>query len=361
MMRHGVGRATLALAVLAGAVWGPHAATAGRAGTPSPLRVPGGIFRDYHHMDLMRQDRMRNAEVIHRVKRAKVEVLATHPGHLEGPVWHQEFGALFCGDGILRVTESKRGVQVSRFLDVGASGILRRRDGHYIATDNRGHRILDLAPDRTVNVLADQWNGQPLRLTNDITMDDAGTIYWTDPAGCDNGEPNGWIMRLLPNGKVDRIATGLYYPNGIEVDPDGKWLYVVQSMRHNVLRYRIPKKEQPLPDPTEFCVLENNGVGDGLTVDLMGNVYVANLTGRQIEVFGEKGKRLATLPTPGYGPTNVTFGGRSLDDLYITADGADGRPGALLFAKLNVPGFRGFKGKPLRPLRTLDLRQPAKD
>lgn len=360
MIRQARWRAALGLAIAASAVVPYSAVMAGR-GTPSPLRVPGGIFRDYHHLDLMRQDRIPSAEVIHRVKRAKTEVLATHPGHLEGPVWHFEFGALFCGDGILRAQKTKSGSQVSKFLDVGASGILRRRDGHYIATDNRDHRILDLAPDGTVNVLVDRWNGQPLRLTNDITMDGEGTIYWTDPAGCDNGEPNGWIMRLLPNGKVDRIATGLYYPNGIEVDPDSEWLYVVQSMRHNVLRYRIPKKEQFLSDPTEFCVLEHNGVGDGLTVDLMGNVYVANLTGRQIEVFGERGKRLITLSTPGYGPTNVAFGGRGLNDLYITGDGLDGKPGALLFAPVNVSGFRGFKGKPLHPLRTLELRQPAKD
>lgn len=358
--RNGKWLAAAGIIVVAGTGLDQHAASAGR-GTPSPLRIPGGIFRDYHHLDLVRQDRLSNSEVVRRVKRAKPVVLATHPGHLEGPVWHHEYGALFCGDGIHRVVQTKDGPQARKFLDVGASGILRRRDGHYIATDNRGHRILDLAPDRSVNVLVDRWNGQPLRLTNDITMDDEGTIYWTDPAGCDNGEPNGWIMRLLPNGKVDRIATGLYYPNGIEVDPSGKWLYVVQSMRHNVLRYRVPEKELHLSEPTEFCVLENNGVGDGLTVDIMGNVYVANLSGRKIEVFGQKGKRLVTLETPGYGPTNVAFGGRSHNDLHITGDGVDGKSSALLFVELNVPGFRGFKGKPLLPLRTLDLRQPEED
>ncbi len=333
------------------------AAAAGRV--PQPLRIPGGIFRDYQHLDFIRQDRLPREEVARRLEKAQPVLLAPHPGHVEGPVWHHRYGVLFCGDGIQRVVPGDQGPRAVSFLNVGASGILRRRDGHYICTDNRGHRILDLAPDGSVRVLADSWNGQPLRLTNDLTMDDRGIIYWTDPANCDNGEPNGWIMRLTPDGKVDRIATGLYYPNGIEVDPESERLYVVQSTRHNVLQFRLPKPDRMLDDPKEFCFLENSGIGDGLTIDKMGNVYIANFSGRRIEVFTPKGRRLGTVPTPAYGPTNVCFGGRNMNDLYITADGQEGTPSGILFTELDVPGFQGFKGKELRPIRTLDLRQPA--
>ena len=46
-----------------------------------------------------------------------------------------------------------------------------------------------------------------------------GTSDWTDPDGSSLKNPVGNIFRLRPDGRVERIATGLAFPNGLDVDP----------------------------------------------------------------------------------------------------------------------------------------------
>lgn len=313
--------------------------------------------------DTRQDDRPRatasKTELLAALQSARVEPVAVVPGHLEGPAWREGYGLLFCSDSeghVMHLVDENVRVRPQRFLNLGASGILRRLDGHYIATDNREHRIIDLAPDGKVHVLADSWNGQKLRLTNDITMDRDGTVYWTDPDDCTDGKAGGWIMALTPNGKVERVGQGYAYPNGIEVDPTNRYLYVVQSGARNVLRFPLPKPGAALGKGSVFCTLQDNAIGDGLACDAMGNVYIASFSGGRIEVWDPAGKRLGAIELPGYHPTNVTFGGPNLDELYITADGVGDVPSAILHVKLGIPGFPGWRGAPLNPLRTLPDR-----
>jgi len=70
-----------------------------------------------------------------------------------------------------------------------------------------------------------------------------------------------------------------------------------------------------------FCTLKQpagrkNTGGDGLTVDEKGNLYITSQLG--LQVFSPAGKHLGTLAVPEV-PANVTFGGKDLKTLYVTA------------------------------------------
>ncbi len=79
-----------------------------------------------------------------------------------------------------------------------------------------------------MTVLAESYEGKRLVAPNDITTDSAGRIYFTDARYNQAAEPESpnAVYRLDPDGKLTRLSLDLMRPNGIEVSPDGKRLYV---------------------------------------------------------------------------------------------------------------------------------------
>ena len=61
---------------------------------------------------------------------------------------------------------------------------------------------------------------------------------------------------------------------------------------------------------------QDNGGGDGLTIDTQGNLYITSALG--IQVVSPDGKILGIIAIPEQ-PANVTFGGPDHRTLFITA------------------------------------------
>ena len=59
-----------------------------------------------------------------------------------------------------------------------------------------------------------------------------------------------------------------------------------------------------------------NSGGDGLTVDGKGNLYITS--GMWVQVFDPAGKALGVITFPEQ-PANVTFGGKDMKTLFVTA------------------------------------------
>src|SRR6185295_7000671 len=75
-----------------------------------------------------------------------------------------------------------------------------------------------------IEVLADRYDGKPLVGPNDVTIDGKGRLYFTDLAGTA-------VYRIDAPGKISRIlaAPDLQRPNGIQVSPDDRKLYLIES------------------------------------------------------------------------------------------------------------------------------------
>lgn len=139
-------------------------------------------------------------------------------------------------------------------------------------------------------------------------------------------------------------------PNGIAVSPDQKTLYVVDDNDSDSKGSRKVYAYELKPDGSAGSrrVIHDFGTGrggDGATVDVLGNLYVAagrtapNLPAEDtsvkggIYVFSPGGKQIDFIPVPVDLVTNVAFGDADLKTLYITA-------GPSLFRiRLNVRGF----------------------
>lgn len=186
-------------------------------------------------------------------------------------------------------------------------------------------------------IIAGLFEGRPFNAPNDITIDEEGRIYFTDPKYVGREpleQPVMAVYRIDPDGGVHRIITDAGKPNGIAVSPDQKTLYLVSHENGIFDLGRL--SEGGLRRPAvifAYDLLSNGTVGsrrvlvdgythgpDGIVVDVEGNLYAAiRDVGRPgVYVYSPTGKEIAYIPTPL--PTNVGFG-RGVDSkmLYITA------------------------------------------
>jgi len=196
----------------------------------------------------------------------------------------------------------------------GANGLYFDRDGNLLACEGSRRRLVSVTPAGSITVLADKYEGKKFNSLNDLWLDPAGGVYFTDPryGNHDDVEQDGeHVYYLTPDRtKVIRVIDDMVRPNGVIGTPDGKRLYVTDHGGGKTFAYTI-HDDGTLLDKTLFCAEGS----DGMTIDAQGNVY---LTIDVVAIYNRAGKRIAEITVPER-PANVTFGGRDNKTLFITA------------------------------------------
>jgi gluconolactonase len=228
-----------------------------------------------------------------------------------------------------------------------ANGLKVDRQRRLIVADAGGGRILRIDPPRDIKrpeieVLADTFEGKPFDAPNDVALDLAGNIYFSDPGNSSAKQPNGSVYRYdAGSRKVVRLDTGLAYPNGLAVTPDQKHLCLAESQRHRVLIYDFApggrlSNRRVLIDfmkKSEGNITGEEIVPDGMIFDAAGRLYVATWTGGVINVIEvPSGKLLRQYDAGGKQATNCHFHGGYL---YVTVAAKE----AVFRLKLGVSGF----------------------
>src|SRR6185503_8146014 len=87
------------------------------------------------------------------------------------------------------------------------------------------------------------FEGRPLNSPNDITVDEKGRIYFSDPRylGYEPiDQPVMAVYRIDPDRSIHRIITDAGKPNGVCVSPDQRTLYVVSNENGTTGMGRVP-------------------------------------------------------------------------------------------------------------------------
>jgi sugar lactone lactonase YvrE len=241
-----------------------------------------------------------------------------------------------------------------------ANGLKVDLEGRLIAADAGGGRVLRVSPDgRQVEVLADRCDGVRFNSINDVALDRAGNIYFTDPGGSSAEKPIGSVFRYdIQTKKTVRLVTGLAFPNGLGVSPDQKSLCVAESQQYRLILFDLDVKTGELsnervliefPAEPEGQIRGGKFPPDGLIFDTAGRVYVAMWTGGVINVVDlESGGLLRQYDAGGSQATNCHFFGPYL---YTTVAAKE----AVFRLKLGVAGFEYVVGS------TTDDRQNGED
>ncbi|SDH46319.1 gluconolactonase [Lentzea fradiae] len=275
---------------------------------------------------------------------------------LEGPTWDAATQTLllsnmYDGTGpqnvqpsdILRYSPST-GTFTTFVKNAGSNGLAISRDGTSVLAATHDQRSLssyDLTTGQRTTIAA-TYQGRLFNSPNDVTVAANGTVYFTDPNFQRANRPDEMSGRTgvfrVTNGVVTLIDDTIRQPNGIELSPDGKTLYVGGNATGKIYRYPVDA-DGSTGQRSDFASLDGT---DGGTVDCAGNLYQATYNSGKVHVYSPAGELLGTI-SAGRNATNVAFGGPDRKTLYITSGTAStgGNTGnfGLYSIRLNVPGW----------------------
>ncbi len=191
------------------------------------------------------------------------------------------------------------------------NGIRFDRSGTMYVADYTNHNVLRIDPrTRHVSVFAHEPRmSQP----NDLAIGPDGTLYASDPnwkAG------TGQLWRIDRDGTVTRLAEGMGTTNGIEVSPDGRTLYVNESVQRNIWAFDLTP-EHTLANKRLLRRFPDFGF-DGMRADVDGNLYVTRHGKGTVVKISPEGKVLQEIDVLGTRPSNLCFGGSDGRTVYVT-------------------------------------------
>ena len=247
---------------------------------------------------------------------AKVQKLAGDFRFTEGPAWDRN-GTLYFSDipnKTIHTWSEEKGLGTFKVLKGSCNGLIFDKSGNLIVCQPTGRAVIKITPQGDVSTIADSYQGKKLNSPNDLWIDSAGGIYFTDPryGNMDDLQQGGFhVYYIHPDGKkIERVLDNLVKPNGIIGSADGKKLYVADPGAKKSYVYEIVG-----PGKLANRKLAANAGSDGLVLDERGNFYV---TGKAIRIFSPEAKEIATIPLP-ENAANMTLGGPDGKTLYITA------------------------------------------
>lgn len=256
----------------------------------------------------------------------KVEEVKIGFTFTEGPAWSQK-GSLFFTDipnaKIHLLSEQRNEIDDFANDSGHANGILVDASERILVCQMDGRVVQYDANTAKYQVLADSYEGKRFNAPNDLIVDKVGGIYFTDPLfRAPMPLPQGIqaVYYINADGKVSRLTGDIAAPNGIGLSPDGKRLYVIPSRQAEMLVYDVTGPGK-IANGRTLCRLKqpqgkDNTGGDGMAVDVEGNLYITTHLG--VEIFSQAGKHLGLVAFPQQ-PSNVTFGGAERKTMYVTA------------------------------------------
>lgn len=281
---------------------------------------------------------------------ATIEILADGFTWSEGPVWVSQLDALLFSDvpenkiwkwseaDSLQLFLTPSGYLGKRKMpEPGSNGLLLNHEGELLICQHGERQVAKLAasyddPKPEFTALATRHEGKRFNSPNDLVIDKAGNIYFTDPPyglpekmnDPEKEIPYQGVYRLNTDGAVDLLTKTMTRPNGIELSPDETILYVANSDPEKAywLAFDITTdghltNERIFFDTTELVGTAGNaGLPDGFVVNQAGLLFATGPGG--VWIINPEGEALGRILT-----TQATANCTLTPDesaLYITAD-----------------------------------------
>ncbi len=213
-----------------------------------------------------------------------------------------------------------------------------------------------------IEILAERIDGRTLVTCNYPIIDSQDRIWCThstwggEDFGADSPR-DGLVFRVDPDGSVHKLAEGLDFANGCALDASERYLYVCETVGCDVQRFPIaadgslgrPERYGPKLGfaahevqhlrPLTLETRSQLGLTDGCGFDAAGNLWVTLVMANKVVAITPSGEVVTMLSDPAgavmKAPTNVTWGGPDLCDLYIGSVRTD----YVIKARSPIPGM----------------------
>ena len=199
----------------------------------------------------------------------------------------------------------------------GFSGGLAFSMEHELFVCNPFHGVVRVSSNGVWSIFATHVGNYKLICPNFGLFDAAGNYYVTDSGQWQ--KRNGALIRFAADGGSEILAAPLGYANGLALSADGKTLFMVESDTNSVFRFALQ------PDgtigPAELYASDCGRLQDGLALDAAGNLYVSCYASDEIWRISPDGVKSLFAWDPWAirlgSPTNLAFGGKNFDELYV--------------------------------------------
>jgi gluconolactonase len=249
------------------------------------------------------------------------------------------------------------------------NGIAMDLEGHIVIANfggpQHGSGPLQRLDPATGNVqtLCSELDGRTLFGCNYAIVDTLGRIWCSHSTwgpvdkAFDGHQRDGLVFRVDPDGTVAIVAQNIAFANGMALDFDERHLLVCETSACDVIRYPIltdgslgaPHRYGPVLGlshlevqhlrPLTADMRSKLGATDGCGFDQEGNLWVTLYMANKVVAITPAGDVVTMLSDPAgqllRAPTNVTWGGADLRDLYIGSVNTD----YVLHVRSPVPGM----------------------
>ena len=156
-----------------------------------------------------------------------------------------------------------------------------------------------------------------LNRINDGKTDPIGNLWFGTMDNLERKIEKGSLYKLDRNFKLTKVDKNYRITNGPAfIDPYN--FYHTDSSKKTIYKIRINKNNKIVSKKIFKKFSINNGVPDGMTVDINKNLWVAHFHGACISVFNKKAKLIHRIQFPAKNITNCTFGGQNNNELFVT-------------------------------------------
>jgi len=248
----------------------------------------------------------------------KIEKVASGFIFIEGPMWKE--GKLWFSDvrgDKVRTYDPKTG-KVTVILNdsggvknapptanFGSNGMITDKDGSILLTRMAIGTIEKVDDKGGLKPFLSKFEGKRFNSPNDLVFTADGALWFTDPSfGLPkmDADPKKELkynaVWRYAGGKLTPVVTDMTQPNGIGFSPDGKTLYVSNSMPDMYIRAYDVAADGKLSHPRKLISWpgSSNDVPDGLKVDAAGNIWATGPGG--LRIISPQGKVLGQLIVP---------------------------------------------------------------
>jgi len=248
----------------------------------------------------------------------KIEKVAGGFIFIEGPMWKE--GKLWFSDvrgDKVRTYDPKTG-KVTVILNdsggvknapptanFGSNGMITDKDGSILLTRMAIGTIEKVDDKGGLKPFLSKFEGKRFNSPNDLVFTADGALWFTDPSfGLPkmDADPKKELkynaVWRYAGGKLTPVVTDMTQPNGIGFSPDGKTLYVSNSMPDMYIRAYDVAADGKLSHPRKLISWpgSSNDVPDGLKVDSAGNIWATGPGG--LRIISPQGKVLGQLIVP---------------------------------------------------------------
>jgi sugar lactone lactonase YvrE len=233
----------------------------------------------------------------------------------EGPAWDAKTQTLYWVD--IRGKRIYAGTELLAQLDDLIGCLAPRKNGNLIL--GKRLSLVDFESDTLRETVLSPLNEPAANRINDGKCDPAGR-FLAGTMDMEEKETTGSLYSFDGTQTI-KLMDGIRIANGLAWSPDHKTFYYIDTFTRTVEAFDYDLNTGEIANPrAAIRVPESLGWPDGMTSDTDGNLWIAMWGGAQVTKWNPNtGQLLESIPVPALQTSSCVFGGRDMNELYVTS------------------------------------------